>query len=67
MPPDALANDMMIYDAPTELYTDNVTVMEILCASVCITSMVCFTLDKRYRGHRAVDEVVHGNEHRMAA
>ena len=22
---------------------------------------------KRYRGHRAIDEVVHGNEHRMAA
>ena len=30
MPPIALANDMMIYDAPIELYTDHVTVMEML-------------------------------------
>ena len=45
MPPAALANDMMIYSAPLELYTENITVMEMLCASVCITSMLCFTLD----------------------
>ena len=36
MPPAALANDMMMYVAPIELYTDNVTVMEMLCASVCV-------------------------------
>ena len=67
MPLAALANDMMIYYAPAELYPEIVTVMEMICASVCITSMICFTFEKRYRGHRAMDEVVHGNEHRMAA
>ena len=61
MPPASLANDMMIYDAPTEIYTENVTVMDMSCASVCITSMICFTRDKRYRGHRGMDEFVHGN------
>ena len=45
MPLAALADDMMIYYAPIELYTDNVTVMEIICASVCITSMICFTFE----------------------
>ena len=67
MPPATLANDMMIDDARTEFYTENIPAMEMLCASVCITSMLCFTLDKMYRGHRAMDEFVHGSEHRMAA
>ena len=40
--------------------------MEMLCASVCITSMNCFALETK-RGHRAMDEIVDGNEHRMAA
>ena len=46
IPPAALANDMMIYHAPTELYTEKITVMEMLCASVCNTSMLCFTLEQ---------------------
>ena len=46
MPPAALANDMMIYYGPSEFYTETVTVMEMLCASVCITSMTCFALEK---------------------
>ena len=38
-----------------------------LCASACITSMICFTLEKTCQGHRAMDDHVHGNTHRMAA
>ena len=49
MPPAALTNDMMVFYAPRELYVDKVTVMEMLCASVCITTMVCFTLEAKYR------------------
>ena len=45
MPPAALANDMMIYDAPTELHTENVKLMDVLCANVCLTSMICFALE----------------------
>ena len=67
MPPAALANYMMIYDAPTGLYTKNATVMDMLCANVCVTSMICLSLEQSYRGHRAVDGYVHGDEHRMAA
>ena len=67
MPPAALANDMMIFYAPRELYTKKVTIMEMICASVCLTSMICFSLEKKYRGERAFDEQVHMQNHRMAA
>ena len=40
MPAMSLANDLMIFYAPRELYTLNVTVMEMICASVCLTSML---------------------------
>ena len=46
LPPAALANDMMIYYALTILYTQQATMMEMICASVCITSMICFTFEK---------------------
>ena len=67
MPPAALANDMMVFYAPKELYTQKVTIMEMICASVCLTSMICFSLEKKYRGERAFDEEVHMQHHRMAA
>ena len=50
LPPAALTNDMMIYYTPTEIYELNATVMELICASVCITSMFCvfiFRKDKQ--------------------
>ena len=55
MPPAGLSNDMMIYYAPPILYKENVSVMEMICASVCITSMISFTLDKKYRGSRSME------------
>jgi len=68
MPAMALANDLMIYYAPAELYDRKVSVLEMICASPCITSMLCFSLEKKYRGqHRAFDEKVHMNRHRMGA
>ena len=41
--------------------------MELICASVCLTSMICFSLEKKYRGDRPFDEHVHMNRHRMGA
>ena len=46
IPQAGLTNDMMIFYAPRELYENNAAVMEMICASVCITSMGCFTLEK---------------------
>ena len=66
LPPAALANDMMIYYAPTILYAEKVTMMEMICASVCVTSMICFTLEKTYRTIRSFDEPTHVNSRRMA-
>jgi len=67
MPPAALANDLMIYYAPRELYTRSVTVMEMICASPCLTTMICFSLEKKYRQHRSLDQEVHNNSFRIAA
>ena len=67
MPPKALANYLMIFYAPRELYTMDVTVLEMTCASPCLTSRICFSLEKKYRGQRAFDEQVHMNQHRMGA
>jgi len=67
LPPSSLCNDMMIYYAPSMLYKDKVTVMEMICASVCTTSMICFTVEKKLRNIRSLDGDVHANTHRMAA
>ena len=67
MPAAALTNDMMIFYAPRELYTMNVTVMEMICASVCLTSMICFTLEAKLRKESPFDSEVHMSRHRMGA
>ena len=55
LPPSSLCNDMMIYYAPSILYTEKVIVMEMICSSVCTTSMICFTSKKKYRNIRSMD------------
>ena len=67
MPPAALTNDMMIFYAPKEIYTANVTVVEMVCASVCITSMICCTLELKHRRENPFDTEVHMARHRMGA
>ena len=67
MPTAALANDMMIYYAPREIYEHKVTMLEMVCASACITSMICFTLEKKFRGDRAFDMEAGMNRHRIGA
>mgnify|MGYP003334478227 CR=1 FL=1 len=66
LPPSSLANDMMMFYPPKMLYEQKVIIMEIICASVCITSIICFTSEKQFRNVRGMDEAVHANEHRMA-
>ena len=66
-PQQALSNDLMIYYAPRELYELNVTFMEMICASPCLTTMACFSLEKRYRAERVMDELAQSNVRRIAA
>ena len=49
LPPASLSNDMMIDYAPTILYAKKVTVMEMSCATVCVTFMICFILEHKSR------------------
>ena len=66
-PPQALSNDLMIYYAPRELYELDVTFMEMICASPCLTTMACFSLEKKYRNERVMDELLQDNARRIAA
>jgi len=62
----ALANDMMIFYAPAELCKDDgLTVMEIICASPCITSMICFSLEVKYGNLFNTKALMH--RHRVGA
>ena len=66
LPPAALSNDMMVFYAPEELYADGgLTVMEMICASPCITAMICFSMEVKY-GHM-LDSTVHMHRHRVGA
>ena len=67
MPPSALTNDIMIFYAPVGLYTLSVTVTEMVCASVCINSMICSTLEMKHRRENPFDTTVHMANHRMGA
>ena len=57
----------MVYYAPAELPLHKVTITELICASTCFTSMLCFTLEKKYRAHRTSDMSAGDMEYRLAA
>ena len=48
MPPQCLANDMWIGYGPPLLSERKVTIMEMICASPCITTLTCMTMEARY-------------------
>ena len=56
---------MMIFYAPKSIYEDKMTVLEMICSSVCITSMICFSMEVKY-GH-LLDTSVHMQDTRVAA
>ena len=66
MPPTrSPANDLMKFYASNSLYENNMTAMEMICSSVCLTSMICFSLEVKH-GH-LLDTQVHKQDHRVAA
>ena len=67
MPAEALANDLLVLYPPPAIYTEEVTFMELLCASPCITTMICFSLEKRYLDKRMMDGQVWMPNVRVAA
>ena len=70
LPPLSLANDMWTGFAPERIYKEKVTVMELICASPCITTLVCMSMEARFR-HEAstapLNEVAHMSRHRFGA
>ena len=69
LPPLSLANDMRTGYGPETLYSDKVTVMEMLCASPCIATLICLTMEARHRadeGH-PMDDTAHMARHRRGA
>ena len=65
VPTEGLANDMWTGYAPQQLYADQATIIEMSCASVCLTSMVCFSLELKF-GNMFNTEV-HMQRHRVGA
>ena len=55
----------MIFYAPAELYEEKLTVMEMICCSPCITSLLCFSMEVNY-GHM-LDSELHMQRHRVGA
>ena len=52
----ALANDMLVFYAPRQIYVDEVSFMELVCASPGFTAMACFSLEKKILQERAMDQ-----------
>ena len=66
LPPGSLPNDMMVFYAPEEIYADGgLTIMEMICASPCITSMICFSMEVKYGN--MLDSTLHMQRHRVGA
>ena len=66
LPAASLCNDMMIFYAPEELYEDGgLTIMEMICASPCLTSMICFSMEVKYGN--MFDSTLHMQRHRVGA
>ena len=70
LPPLSLANDMWSGFAPERIYREKVTVMELICASPCITTLVCMSMEARFRyesNTAPFDETAHMARHRFGA
>ena len=51
LPALALANDMFTGYVPRSLVVQKVTVMEAICASPCVTTLICMTMEARYENN----------------
>ena len=46
--------------APQRLYTEEATVMELICCSPCVTTLICLSMEQRHRQETApMDETAH--------
>ncbi|CAL1148725.1 unnamed protein product [Cladocopium goreaui] len=66
-PPAALSNDMLLGHPPREIYAEECTVLELLCASPCLTALTCFSIEWRYLQDRSLAQDAFMNRHRLCA
>lgn len=70
LPPLSYANDMWTGYGLERIYRQNVTAIELLCASPCLTSMVLMSMESKYKQEANVaifDEKAHMARHRYGA
>lgn len=70
LPPLSCANDMFTGYGLQRIYEEKVTVIELVCASPCLTSLVLMSMDNKHRhqSRTAVfDEEAHMARHRFGA
>eukprot|EP00435_Cladocopium_sp_Y103_P055193 s336_g18.t1 len=66
-PPEALSNDMLLGHPPREIYAQECTVLELLCASPCMTALTCFSIERRCLQDRSLAQDAFMNRHRLCA
>ena len=70
LPELSYANDMFTGYALKRIYADQVTAMELICASPALTSMILMSMESRHRNQShvaAFDETAHMARHRYGA
>ena len=68
LPALSLCNDMWTGFAPERLHSEKITVMEMICASPCITTLICMSMEARHRSEgTTLDEKAHCARHRLGA
>ena len=65
-PPEALSNKLLGHP-PRELYAHECTVLELLCASPCMTALTCYSLEWRYLHDRSLAHDAFMNRRRLCA
>ena len=66
-PLEALSNDLFLGHPPKELYEQECTILELLCASPCMTALTCFSIEWRYLQDRSLAQDALMNRHRLCA
>ena len=66
-PREALTNDMWTAYVPRIIHEKKVTVLELICASTCLTSLIVMSLEERHGGQHLFQEAAHMLQHRVGA
>ena len=66
-PTEALSNNLLLGHPPREVYANECTVLELLCASPCMTALTCYSIEWRHLHDRSLAQDAFMNRHRLCA